>query len=321
MAIFPRGRYYYIRVRSANDVGVSAPSNEVRFERASGPDAPRQLTAAILPGTIARLRWAPPSNPTGVTGYLVEIGSAPGRKDLGSTALRALEISIPAIASRIYFVRVRSLKSSGLGSASNEVVVQFGVTSTCTRPPGSPTLVARVASTMVQLTWTRGTGDAATGYLLDVVDLASPARGEVMTAQFSTSSMSVWTPAPDGIYAYRLRAVNKCGASRFTPAATATVGATAATLPSAPVGLQQLVSGRSLSLDWSPPFTGDDATRYVIEVTDSRRLPVVTVETGNSSTRFTYDGVPPGEYTVRVRAGNTGGVSAPSNTVAVVIRP
>jgi hypothetical protein len=116
-------RTYYIRVRGVNDAGVSAPSNEVTVEGAGGPDAPRELSVSILPGSVVRLVWQPPSNRLDVIGYVIEVGSAPSRKDLGSMTVSARDIAIPGIVNRIYFVRVRAANAAGFGRASNRVTV------------------------------------------------------------------------------------------------------------------------------------------------------------------------------------------------------
>jgi hypothetical protein len=255
----------------------------------------------------------------GVIGYVIEVGSAPGRKDLGSVTVPTREISIPGIANRIHFVRVRALTTSGAGPASNEVVVQVGSRLTCDDPPRAPTLVAHSFGNMVKLSWSTDGDEVPTGYLLDVGMLAG--RADVLTAQFGADVTTVWAPAPNGTYAFRLRAVNACGASKFAPDATTNVGGTAPALPGAPVGVKLEVSGRSMLVTWSPPFTGGAVTRYVIELTNARGLAVVTIDTSNITTAFMYDDVPPGEYYVRVRAANDAGAGALSNRVSVDIDP
>jgi predicted phage tail protein len=311
-------RTYYIRVRGANDAGVSAPTNEVIVPGPGGPDAPRDVSVLIR-STSARLAWAPPTNPLGVIGYSVEVGSAPGRKDLGSTTVATREISIPGIANRMYFVRVRALKTSGAGPPSNERVVQIGNFVTCKDPPRAPTLVAQAFGNMVKLSWSVVGGEAPTGFLLDVG--TSPGQTNVLTAQFAASTTTVWAPSANGTYAFRLRAVNACGASKFAPDATVNVGGTTPALPGPPVGVKVNVSGASMLVTWSPPLTGGATTRYVIEVTDVKQLPVVTIDTRNTIRAFMYDGVPPGEYSVRVRAANVAGAGALSTRVSVVIEP
>jgi hypothetical protein len=311
-------RTYYIRVRGANDAGVSAPTNEVRVPGPGGPDAPRDLSVSLR-STSARLTWAPPSNRLGVTGYSVEIGSAPGRKDFGSMKVSTREVSIPGIANRLYFVRVRALKTSTAGPPSHERVVQIGNSVTCGDPPRAPTLLAQAFGNMVKLSWSLGGGAAPTGYLLDV----GTALGQidVLTAQYPASTTTVWAPSTNGTYAFRLRAANVCGASSFAPDTTVTVGGTTSALPGAPVGVNAEVSGPSMLVTWSPPTTGGATTRYVIELINAKQLPVVTIDTRNITRAFMYDGIPPGEYFVRVRAANLAGAGALSNRVSVVIEP
>jgi len=181
--------------------------------------------------------------------------------------------------------------------------------------------VARASGTTMQLSWSAAGGEPPTGYLLEHLDAAAePARGS-LTAQFSANTTTVWVPAPEGTYAFRLRAVNKCGASKLVPESLAIVDAAAHPTPGPPVRLDHEVSGRSLSLTWSPPFSGGEPTHYEIEVTDDRDVVMLTVNTRSIDTSLVYDAVPPGEYVVRVRAGNASGLGMESNSVTVVIAP
>jgi len=110
---------YYVRIRSQNACGISAPSNETTVTiGCSPPSAPGMLSATVSGSNVA-LSWGPA---TGAASYVLEAGSAPGASNLGQfpTASPGLAASAPP---GIYYVRVRALSACGSGPASNEVIV------------------------------------------------------------------------------------------------------------------------------------------------------------------------------------------------------
>ena len=110
---------YYVRIRSQNACGISAPSNETTVTiGCSQPSAPGTLSATVSGSNVA-LSWGPA---TGAASYVLEAGSAPGASNLGQfpTASPGLAASAPP---GIYYVRVRALSACGSGPASNEVIV------------------------------------------------------------------------------------------------------------------------------------------------------------------------------------------------------
>ena len=115
---------YFVRVRSSNASGVSAPSNEaVLIVGASCGTlgAPSNLTAAVSGSTVI-LGWTAGS---GATSYRLQVGSSPGKIDLLDTTLPSTSTTLTAtnVGSGSYFVRLRSLNSCSQSAASNEVLV------------------------------------------------------------------------------------------------------------------------------------------------------------------------------------------------------
>jgi len=112
---------YYVRVRAQNALGTSAPSNEIVILYAA-PGRPTDLTVskALLTVTID---WAAPTTGGSPTGYLLEIGSAPGLSDRGSFPLpvfpTALTGPLPAIGT--YFMRIRAQNAYGTSPPTNAV--------------------------------------------------------------------------------------------------------------------------------------------------------------------------------------------------------
>jgi hypothetical protein len=114
---------YYVRVRALNAHGESEPTADLVLTVPGAPNAPTDLSAAGV-GAAVDLRWAAPRGGTAATGYLIEVGSAPGLADLGrfplGNVLRFSTVAPPGV----YYVRVRALNARGPGAASNEIIVR-----------------------------------------------------------------------------------------------------------------------------------------------------------------------------------------------------
>lgn len=114
---------YYLRVRAANISGVSGPSNELTVRGAGAPARPTGLTAANT-STAVTLRWTAPAGGL-ATGYVLEVGSAPGLANLVSVQLGNQTTYVAAAPPRgAYYVRVRAVNARGASGPSNEVVVR-----------------------------------------------------------------------------------------------------------------------------------------------------------------------------------------------------
>jgi hypothetical protein len=83
--------------------------------------------------------------------------------------------------------------------------------------------------------------------------------------------------------------------------------------PTAPTSLQGAASGSRLDLAWVNTYNGGAATSTLLEVAGALNLTVPLAVTD----RFTFDGVPDGTYTFRVRSTGAGGTSAASNSVTL----
>lgn len=104
----------------------------------------------------------------------------------------------------------------------------------------------------------------------------------------------------------------------LSPASSARV-ALAIVAPGAPVLAPAVVSGDTVTLNWTPA-ANDAATSYVLEAGSASGLSdLANTDTGSSLTTLTATSVPGGTYFVRVRARNASGTSAPSNEIVVVV--
>ena len=114
---------YYVRVRAANWVGLSGPSNEIVVHGRGAPEQPTDLVEAGANGTV-HLRWIAPSRGPAPAGYVIEAGSAPGLADLASIQVGAVTNFSASAPPGLYYVRVRAINARGRSHASNEIVVR-----------------------------------------------------------------------------------------------------------------------------------------------------------------------------------------------------
>jgi hypothetical protein len=112
---------YFVRVRGIRPGGISDPSNEVVIKAADVPAAPSNL-AASGEGSSVSLTWSAPAGQ--VSGYVIEAGSAPGLRDVGTLNVGAATAFGTTASPGVYYVRVRAVNPQGVGAASNEVVVK-----------------------------------------------------------------------------------------------------------------------------------------------------------------------------------------------------
>ena len=90
-------------------------------------------------------------------------------------------------------------------------------------------------------------------------------------------------------------------------------------VPVPPTGLSASVSGRLISLSWTPPATGATPTSYVVDVgTIAGSSNLGSFNTGSTATSVSGT-VAPGRYFIRLRTKANSLLSSPSNDVVVVV--
>jgi len=88
----------------------------------------------------------------------------------------------------------------------------------------------------------------------------------------------------------------------------------------APVNLTSIIVGSAVTLSWEPAASGAVPTTYIVEAGSfSGGSDLAVFSTDSVATTITVQQVPTGTYFVRVRAGNSGGTSPPSNEVVAVV--
>ncbi len=122
---------YFLRVRAANDSGVSAPSNEAVIVVGGGggpapcggpPDAPGSLQFNVNGSTVTLAWSAAGGSPIS---YVVEAGSFAGGADLvvSDTGNAGTSLTAAGVGAGTYFVRIRGRNACGTSAASNEVII------------------------------------------------------------------------------------------------------------------------------------------------------------------------------------------------------
>jgi hypothetical protein len=191
---------------------------------------------------------------------------------------------------------------------------------TRTQAPNAPSnlRIVTVASTSV-FTWSAPSlfnGGAPTSYLLEAG--FAPGATAIMLPIAGTGTTFTVPGVPPGTYYVRIRAVNAHGSSTASNEVVLVVGATGVGLPDSPTGLTAFMAGDRITITWTPALGGGPASSFVVEAgSTSGASNIASLEVPRAS--FTFSGVPPGFYFLRVRARNAAGVSAPSAEVMLVV--
>ena len=275
---------------------------------------PSGLTAAVS-GTTVTLSWFVQT----VTSYVIEVGSAPGLRDLaaidvGNPPGNPVSVAFTNVDAGTYYVRVRSyLAGRGLTLPSNEAFVIVGGTP-C--PPGAPTgLVATVDSLSVKLVWNVPGGCNPDRYIIEAGSVAGASDLANFSIDAATPSLSA-SGVRSGVYYVRVRAARGPFMSGPSTEVVVTVG-NACAVPLAPSNLNVAVSGSSISLRWNPPtVVCGEPTSYVVEAGSAPGLSdLASVSTRSTAATFSAAGVPDGTYYIRVRAAIDANIGPASNEV------
>ncbi len=196
----------------------------------TSPGIPGSLTASAS-GARVTLTWVAPSGGDAPSSYVVEAGSAAGRRDLadfdtGNATASLIADGVPA---GTYFVRVRAKNAAGVSGESNEVVVTVSGTS-CATAPGAPSgLSSLVAGSSLTLTWTAPSGACApTSYSIEAGSTSGLSNLAVVNTGSSATSFSA-SGIGAGTYFVRLRAANANGQSGASNEISFSIGTTGLT--------------------------------------------------------------------------------------------
>ena len=135
--------------------------------------------------------------------------------------------------------------------------------------------------------------------------------GEVLGVLPLGTAPSATISLPIGSFYLRVR--TRMGSIASGASNEVLVHVSVAMAPSAPANLLGLVVGSTLNLAWTTTFAGGAPTNVILDVSEalSGSAPLGLTDT------FAFAGVPPGTYTLTVRATNAAGSSVASNPVTL----
>jgi hypothetical protein len=204
-----------------------------------------------------------------------------------------------------YPVRLRAILNQGSGRASEASMLTPGLAAPANLR------VASLIGNLLTLAWSPPTsGVPPTGYIVEGTASGQPLAARLPVAGTGTIYS---VAAPNGVFQARVRATIGQAESEPSNEITFNVGVPAP--PSAPTNLLGLADGTTVVLTWQNTVSGGAATGIVLDVagqaTGSIPLPLTD--------RFTFADVPPGTYSVTVRAVNASGSSGSSNAVTLTV--
>jgi hypothetical protein len=176
-----------------------------------------------------------------------------------------------------------------------------------------------VSSSTVFLSWRApATGVTPTTYRID----AGSAAGQTDQASFLTGSNATsfsTTVSGTGTFYVRIRAV--AGTAVSLPSNEIVLSLIDPALPGAPVLSRPTITGSTVTLSWTRPFTGGAPTSYIIQASSTAGGPanLANFATGNTATTITASGVAAGTYFVRVLAANNSGIGPASSEVSFIV--
>lgn len=315
---------------TVND-GLASAQTSFQLTVTAVDDAP--VFAAGVPSAISTVVNTPTSFPVTLT----DIDTPGSSLSLAATTTAAGLVSngglvvVPlssTTTSRTFTVTVTpntgATGAGGLGLLGEDLTRSVGraVTLTVTATPAAPdaptTLTAAVTGTTLTLAWTpASTGSTPVSY---TVHLGNAAGATTLPVQTTTATSLAIPITVGGTYFARVRAVNTYGTSAASPEVSVAI-ATPNPRPGAPTGLVASFAGRTITLTWTAPTSGDPVTTYLLEAGTGPGLANILVVPIGAGTSFVAPGVPDGTFWLRVRGTNGAGAGTPSESLGVVMGP
>ena len=298
------GQSYTFRVRAVNSAGASAAS-------AASPS----VTPATVPGAPANLgvtggdqevelSWTAPASNGGdsITGYEYEQSGSGTWISTGGTDTTYTVFNLTN--GQPYRFRVRALNSVGAGAAS---AASPNVTP-ATEPDAPTGLSATVSDEQVDLIWTAPASNGGATILRYEYELDF--SGTWISTGGTDTTYTVFNLTNGQSYDFRVRAVNRAGASAASGSQSATPTATLVA-PDTPFGLSATPGNQRVMLSWVQPSGGAALTHYEYELDGSDTW----TTTGSTAPTTTVMGLTNDQsYTFRVRAVNSAGASGASGS-------
>jgi len=162
---------------------------------------------------MVTLQWTAPASGA-AAGYVLEAGSASGLVNLANVRVPGTVFVAAGVAPGLYYVRLRTLSSSGSSAASNEVQVAVAAGG----PPGQPSGLGGVVTSgsTVTLFWNAPAsgGGAVTGYRVEAG--SAPGLANLAVRAVGIHPVFETSGVPPGVYYVRVRAAGPNGAGLAT---------------------------------------------------------------------------------------------------------
>lgn len=284
----------------------------------TAPASPVRLVGSVR-GSGISLQWLAPISGGRVQGYVLDAGLSPGSTAVSLPLGAGTDVSLPGVGPGTYWLRARAVGPGGSSGPSNEVALTVGACATTPRPPRG--LTSRANGPMVTLTWIDDEGCEGRRYRL----LVGSRSGAADLGSVPLSGSPFSGAVPPGQYFVRVVTETNSGTSSTSNEVLISGGGRCQP-PGFAIALAAAAQGRVLDLQWSPTDAAaaeavDAATQltYVLEAggaPGSASLGVFPLGRGSSVSAM----VPPGQYSLSVRATSPCGRGPASNEVAISIQ-
>lgn len=233
----------------------------------------------------------------------------------GSTATsRTFDVTVTPVTGATGSASITLVARDALSPVGRSV--QFSVTASPAAPDAPTALSASVSGSNLTLTWTAPTtGSTPASY---AVEIGNASGATTLPVQSTPATSLVVSMPAGGTFFARVKSVNVYGTSVASPEVSFTVSAPNPR-PGAPRSLAASFTGRTVSISWAAPLTGDPVTNYTLEAGSAPGLSNAVVVPVGAATGFSSPGVPDGVYWVRVRGANASGTGPASTDLGLVM--
>ncbi|MDZ7303603.1 MAG: fibronectin type III domain-containing protein [candidate division KSB1 bacterium] len=308
---------YYYRVRAYNNAGPSAYSNEASATTIPDPPAaPTNLTYSTVGNTQINLWWTDNSNDEQGFGIERKIGTGGSYAPIDSNAANDTTFSDLGLTPGLtYFYRVFAYNVGGNSGYSNEVSVS--IPPTIPAAPSNLTAVA-VSNTQIDLAWTDNASNED-GFKIERATASGGPYTQITTVGANVIIYSNTGLSANTQYWYRVRAYNAGGNSSYSNVASDT------TLPNPPAAPSNLaataVSNTQIDLNWTDNANNEDGFKIERKTGASGTFAEIAT-VGSNVTSYSNTGLTGNtQYFYRVRAYNTGGHSAYTDSTGATTLP
>ncbi len=293
------GTGYVFEVAAVNSVGTGLYSLPSATVTPLGPPSAPTISAITPQDGALGLTLTPPSSGAAVTGYDYQVGGG----SWVSVASTSTSIVIPGLVNGTsYSIAVRAESAVGPGSVSSPV------SGTPQAVPGAPTISALgVGNGSLTLSFTPGFngGGAISSYQYQLNG------GAWVTANGTSSPITITGLASGTTYSVALRAVNASGPGAASAPASATTPAT----PGAPTVTSVVAGDQTATVNFTPGTTGGaPINHYQYQTTSGGSWTDVSASASPVVITGLTNGV---TYNVSIRAVNSAGTGAASTPTAV----